>query len=84
MKTYQQEGLNLRLKPMMESGNICRCCDTFQHNAQEVHKLGVDDVECPECGMLCSCRCHLEKPAPPEPEPPKVEKPAPKRKAKKK
>lgn len=83
MKTYQQEGLNLRLKPMMESGNICRCCDTFQHNAQEVHKLGVDDVECPECGMLCSCKCHLERP-PPEPAPPKVEKPAPKRKAKKK
>lgn len=62
MKTYQQEGFNLRLKPMMESGNICRCCDVIEHNAEEVHKPLEDDVECPECGMLCSCKCHREIP----------------------
>lgn len=60
MKTYQQEGTRLVLKPMMESGNICKCCEEYTHNAEEVHKPLEDDVECPECGALCSCKCHRE------------------------
>lgn len=87
MKTYQQEGFNLVLKPMMESGNICQCCDKYEHEAEEVHELGVDDFECQVCGMLCACKCHRDaksEEVPPTPPPKPKTKPKAKRKSAKK
>lgn len=58
VKHFQQEGFKLKLKPMMESGYICECCEEYLHSPDDEHAALEDDVECPDCGALCACKCH--------------------------
>jgi hypothetical protein len=61
MKHYIQDGMKLKRTSLMESGYICECCEDYLHASNEEHSALEDDVECPQCGALCACKCHREK-----------------------
>jgi hypothetical protein len=59
MKWFQQQGQSLKRTHLQESGNICTCCEDFNHAATEARELH-DDAECPHCNSLCCCSCHRD------------------------